>query len=96
MPDHKLDELVDRIGDAARHTTRPRAGLTQRERDVIACAAHGLNVTDTAARLGVSYETVRHHRKLAIRHLHARTLTHAVAIALSDGSIAAVRPLSGG
>lgn len=81
MSDHKLDELLDRI----RRAPLVPEGLTGRERDVLACAARGLSVNETAEELGLSWNTVRHHRKNAIAELGARDLTHAVVIFLLEG-----------
>lgn len=65
---------------------RPIA-LSPRECDVLHHAARGLSAPATARFLHRSVETVRHQRKSAMDKLDARTITHAVARAVSLGMI---------
>jgi len=59
--------------------------LSPRELEAIRHAAQGLSAPATAAAMHRSLETVRHHRKAAMAKLGARTITQAVARALSLG-----------
>ena len=47
-------------------------GLTNKERDVVAHLARGLDLRGASVALGVSYHTARHH----LRHVFAKTETH--------------------
>ncbi|HEV2602265.1 MAG TPA: LuxR C-terminal-related transcriptional regulator [Microvirga sp.] len=73
-------------------TPSPGAGeggvfLTDRERDVMAWAARGKTVSDTADILKISDETVETHVRNALRKLEATNKTHGVAKCLSLGLI---------
>ncbi|MBM6594591.1 helix-turn-helix transcriptional regulator [Microvirga pudoricolor] len=57
-------------------------GLTDRERDMLAWAARGKTVADTADILKISEETVETHIRNAMRKLDASNKTHAVAKAI--------------
>jgi DNA-binding NarL/FixJ family response regulator len=63
-------------------------GLTQRELDVLALLAEGLQHEDIGRQLGISAETVRTHLRKACHRLGAATRTQAVATALRLGLIA--------
>jgi DNA-binding CsgD family transcriptional regulator len=52
---------------------------------ILRCAAYGLSIEETAARIGRVPATVRMHRTNLIRKLEARNITHAVAIGFSEG-----------
>jgi len=65
-------------------TTGP---LTPRQRDVLACAAAGLTVNETAAKLGISPATVRTVRPTAIERLGERRLIPAVLVAHDRGEL---------
>ncbi len=56
--------------------------LTERQRDVLACAAAGMGVKETARFLNLSTETIKDHRKYAMANLFARSITEAVAVAV--------------
>ncbi|KTR05609.1 hypothetical protein NS365_11485 [Aureimonas ureilytica] len=56
--------------------------LTDRERDVLAWAAHGKTVPETAIILSVSEDTVVTHMRNAMRKLGSETKTHAVVKAI--------------
>jgi DNA-binding CsgD family transcriptional regulator len=60
----------------------PSITLTDRERDMLAWAARGKTVADTAGILKISEETVETHIRNAMRKLDATNKTHAVAKAI--------------
>jgi LuxR family transcriptional regulator, quorum-sensing system regulator BjaR1 len=60
----------------------PSVTLTDRERDMLAWAARGKTVADTADILKISDETVETHIRNAMRKLDATNKTHAVAKAI--------------
>ncbi|MDQ0188613.1 response regulator transcription factor [Alicyclobacillus cycloheptanicus] len=60
----------------------PPAPLTRREQEVLQLVANGLETKDVAERLKLSDYTVTEHVGSAMRKLHARNRTEAVAIAL--------------
>lgn len=68
---------------------RPTQGakLTQRELDVLALLAEGLQHEEIGRRLGIGSETVRTHLRKASNRLDAATRTQAVATALRLGLI---------
>lgn len=61
--------------------------LTHGERTALAAAAAGESPADTSRRLLIPYDTVRSQRKRAVSRLGARTVIHAVAIAVAAGWI---------
>ncbi|MGC2780478.1 MAG: autoinducer binding domain-containing protein [Bradyrhizobium sp.] len=61
--------------------------LTDRERDVMAWAARGKTITDTAEILKISSETAETHIRNALRKLNATNKTHAVAKCIALGLI---------
>lgn len=66
---------------ADRHT------LTPIERRVLEALSYGLGVRGTADALGLTYESVKYHAKIAARVLRAKNTTHACATALRQGVI---------
>lgn len=64
-----------------------RPGLTDREREVMAWAARGKTIVDTAEILKISDETVETHIRNAMRKLNATNKTHAVAKCIGIGLI---------
>jgi DNA-binding NarL/FixJ family response regulator len=66
----------------------PGGKLTQRELEVLALLAEGLQHEEIGRRLGISSETVRTHLRKASDRLGASTRTQAVATALRLGLIA--------
>lgn len=54
--------------------------LSRRELEVVRHAARGLTAAETAAKMFVSVETVKSHRRSVIQKAQARNMTHAVAI----------------
>ena len=61
--------------------------LPPREVAVLAEAARGLTARETAARLGLSAETVEGYLRSAVRRLDCLNKTHAVAVAVRSGLI---------
>lgn len=59
--------------------------LTERELVVLGCAAEGLSTTQTAARLGISRQTVKNHTSHVLQKLRVDDRTAAVVIALQRG-----------
>ena len=59
--------------------------LSEREREVLACAASGLTMEQTAAKLYLALETVKGYRRRIIAKLKANNIPHAVAIAFEQG-----------
>lgn len=59
--------------------------LPRREEQVLSAAARGLTVSETAAQLHISPETVKTYRKRARWLFAARTITHAVYLAERAG-----------
>jgi LuxR family transcriptional regulator, quorum-sensing system regulator BjaR1 len=73
--DHREGSTIIRF----HHLAENGVGLTDRERDVLAWAARGKTVADTAEILTISEETVETHMRNAMRKLDANNKTHAVA-----------------
>lgn len=63
--------------------------LTSQMLAIIAAAAAGETPEETAKRLCLAYETVKSHRQRAVLRLHARSMTHAVAICVMHGWVTA-------
>lgn len=61
--------------------------ITEREAEVFAYLAQGMNVQAVADQMGLSHHTVRTHIRNVLNRLNAHTRTHAVAILLSQGRI---------
>ena len=61
--------------------------LTSREIQVLWHAAKGDTVPETALEMRLAPGTVKNQRQAAMRKLKARTITHAVAIAMRAGKI---------
>ena len=62
--------------------------LSGRERDVLGRLAAGDSTEEAGEGLAMSPHTVRTHLRNIMRKLEARSRAHAVAIALSEGTIA--------
>lgn len=78
----------ERVAAAARTAGRLSAcPLTTGQLSVLAAAAAGESPEDTARRLVVTYDTVRSQRQRAVHRLGARSVTHAVALAVAAGWI---------
>ncbi|NUS29782.1 MAG: hypothetical protein HOV92_36965 [Streptomyces sp.] len=63
---------------------------------IIAAAAAGEAQEETAARLCLSYDTVRGHRKRAVSRLQARSVTHAVALCVAAAGWITAGQVTGG
>jgi len=63
----------------------PSAGLTPRQREVLALLAEGASTTQIATTLGLAEETVRNHIRQLLRRLGAHTRLAAVAHARREG-----------
>jgi DNA-binding NarL/FixJ family response regulator len=63
--------------------------LSEAERKVLIAAARGFTIQETGWEVtpSVSLETVRTHRAKVLRKLGARSMTHALALALKAGQI---------
>ena len=59
--------------------------LSSREREVLTAAARGMSVVETGRALYLSPDTVKTYRRHINRHLGARNMTQAVALALTSG-----------
>jgi DNA-binding NarL/FixJ family response regulator len=59
--------------------------LSPREREVLTAAARGLSVVETGRALYLSPDTVKTYRRHINRHLGARNMTQAVAVAITSG-----------
>ncbi len=81
--DHRYTATFFRAPDDP--TTAP--ALTDRERDVMAWAARGKTVIDTASILNISDETAETHIRNALRKLNATNKTHGVAKCIALGVI---------
>ena len=75
---HRLDLVLDGRGGAA--TFDGGDAPTEREAEVLALLADGLNGPEIAEQLGISPETVKSHAGNLKLRLGARTLAHAVSI----------------
>lgn len=62
-----------------------RGKLSERELESLVAAANGLTSSETAAKLGLSVETIKDHRKSVMKILSARGMSNAVAIAFQRG-----------
>jgi DNA-binding NarL/FixJ family response regulator len=87
----KRDAELERGAETARRVIAAQRAtalaLAPAIADVLAGAARGETIADTAARRVVSPLTVKTQRRVAIRELEARSITHAVALAKDSGAI---------
>ena len=58
--------------------------LTTRETQVLQHLANGLSSREVAKKLGISYHTVKSHRKSIQQRLGAITFVHAISIAMAE------------
>ena len=77
----------EKITDLRPRPRTPDAGLTVREREVLTWTAAGKSAWEIGEILSISTRTVNEHAQTAMRKLGAANRTHAVALALRDGSI---------
>ena len=83
------DDASDTAGDGIPHGRRTSDGIDQllneRERDIAALVAEGLDNRDIAARLYLSEGTVRNHVSSAIGKLQVSSRADAVKVATENG-----------
>jgi DNA-binding NarL/FixJ family response regulator len=88
LPVSVVRHLIERVGPPLRE---PRAlhfaGLTSRERDVLALVAEGLSTREVATRLAYSERTIKNVLQDLTTRLQLRNRTQAVAYALRHGWI---------
>src|SRR3954454_20762139 len=84
--------LMDATSDEGDHVGagEPAAGLTPREREVIALLARGATSREIADDLYISSETVRTHVRNAMEKTGTRTRAHLVAAAICRGLLPAI------
>ncbi|WP_127089064.1 LuxR C-terminal-related transcriptional regulator [Aquabacter cavernae] len=82
-----IDQQRKRDGRVRRIEPQDTPTLTDREREVLAWAAAGKTVQDTADILSISNDTAETHIRSAIKKLNANNKTHAVARAIFLGLI---------
>ena len=61
--------------------------LTAKQMEVIRLAAEGMGLKESARALGISVDTVKDRRTLAVRKLSCKNITHAVHVAHVQGLI---------
>ena len=83
--DAPLDPRVARVLLTARAEDRPAAGLTDRERDVLALVGSGLPNKLIATRLGISEKTVKAHLTNVFRSIGVSDRTQAALWAQRNG-----------
>ena len=59
--------------------------MSTRELDVLECAADGLSTEQSAAKLGVTLQTIKFHRANLMTKLGATSIAHAVGIGFGTG-----------
>lgn len=74
-------------GAARRRVVDLGDDLTRRELEVLRCAADGLTYPETAERLGIRETTVKHYSQTLRAKLGARTIAHALVIAIGQDLI---------
>jgi len=84
-------ELAGELADMLRPGRRAFAGLTNREREILALLAGGATTNEIAAELCLSVHTVRNHIRNTLTKLDARSRLAAVAIATRRGLLSRTR-----
>ncbi len=81
-----LDLLRTEVGGvaASRGQSPSRLDLTGREQDVLRCLVQGLSYKQTAARLGISLDTIRAHIRSIYGKLRVHSATEAVGRAIRE------------
>ncbi len=81
----ELIETIQRVHAGERHVssslkthTDLHGALSEREREVLRCAAQGKTTQQTATQLNISIKTVETHRSHIIKKLHVKNTTEAV------------------
>jgi DNA-binding CsgD family transcriptional regulator len=87
LADPVRDEDIDDDEPARLTRKHGTEHLTVREIECLQLAARGFTNMELAGKLGISYETARHHMKKAYYKLDAADRSHAVAIAFRAGVI---------
>jgi DNA-binding NarL/FixJ family response regulator len=91
LPPGVLRHLIEQVGFVNRDVLAPRglrlAGLTPRERDVLALVAEGLSTREVATRMAYSERTIKNVLQDLTTRLQLRNRTQAVAYALRNGWI---------
>lgn len=85
--DEKWAALLFSISAASAPTTRRY--ISRAEVRVLTLLAAGLTVKQAAARLGVSFETVKRQVTTAMQHTNGKNATHAVAVGIRSGQVQA-------
>jgi len=81
-------QRTDRVRDLQselRELRSRRALLTKREQEVLDLLVEGLPTKLIGGRLKISARTVEHHRAAVMQKMQARTISHLVRMALTDG-----------
>ena len=90
IPDRLLAAVINSplVDEQLIPETRPRIGtLSDREKQIVLAASHGLTNDETAVSLGIARSTVLSHWKRINMKLAAKSRTHAVGIALREKKI---------
>ncbi|MQA86439.1 MAG: response regulator [Streptosporangiales bacterium] len=82
-----IRDLAERYGGGRERDALARAGLTDRESEVLRLMARGLSNSEIAGQLVVSLETVKTHVGNVLTKLGARDRTQAVIVAYESGFI---------
>lgn len=86
---HGLAALADQVRRSVPAATRPpRAGLTDRELEIIMLLSAGHSVPEIAALLGIVTDTVENHKRRIFAKLQAHSAAHLIARAASLGLLA--------
>jgi DNA-binding NarL/FixJ family response regulator len=84
--DHELAMAVSELAQERRHApARPFPQLTEREFDILALVAEGLDNQSIARRLVLSPKTVRNHVSNVFAKIHATDRAHAIVLARRSG-----------
>jgi DNA-binding NarL/FixJ family response regulator len=79
--------VIEAAGQRAPRVERP-AGLTERETEVVAMLARGLQTKQVARALGISAKTADHHIQSAYRKIGVSTRAGATLFAMEHGLVA--------
>ena len=84
---HAVTAVCESAGQRAPRIKRP-AGLTEREAEVVAMLARGLQTKQVAGALGISVKTADHHIQSAYRKMGVSTRAAATLFAMEHGLVA--------